>query len=229
MTIESFGNPKIDTQESADHYTLSFTKTFADKSSLVVEPFYKKFQNLAIADDLANYEAVGEGKAYGLDITYKKKLDDFSLMVAYSYVNAKRQLNTNNTKQYSFEGDVPHTLQLSVNYHFWDKWRVSTYAKYSSGSPYTPVVGTDSYTYKGKEYVKPVYGKPYSKRLDANYDLDVQVGYESGKWEYSLELMNVNALFKKNTAGIKYDDKYEEDGSYEQLGFLPAFHVTYRF
>ena len=229
MSIEGFGNPKIDTEESADHYTLSFQKTFSDKSSLVVEPYFKKFQNLAIADDLSNYETVGEGEAYGLDITYKKKIEDFSLMLAYSYVRAKRQLSTNNTKQYSFEGDVPHTLQLSTNYHFWDKWRVSAYAKYSSGSPYTPVVGTDSYTYKGKEYIKPIYGKPYSKRLDANYDLDVQVGYKTGSWEYSLELMNVNALFKANTEGIKYNDKYEEDGSYEQLGFLPALHVTYRF
>jgi len=229
MVIEGFGNPKIDTQESANHYTLSFQKTFEDKSSLVVEPFYKKFKNLAIADDLNNYEAVGEGEAYGLDITYKKSIDDLNVMVAYSYVNASRQLNTNNAKQYRFEGDIPHTLQVSANYKINEKWRVSSYAKYSSGAPYTPIVGTDTYDYKGKEYISPIYGKPYSKRLDANYDLDIQVAYKTGNWEYSLELMNVNALFKDNTAGIKYNDKYEEDGSYKQLGFLPALHMTYRF
>ena len=227
--IKGFGNPKIDTFESAEHYTLSFQKTFADTSTLVVEPYYKKFQNLAISDDAKNFEAVGKGKAYGLDITYTKKVDDLSLMVAYSYVKATRQLNTNSTKQYRFECDIPHTLQLSANYKFNKNWRVSTYAKYSTGAPYTPIIGTNTYTYKGKEYVSPIYGEPYSKRLDANYDLDVQVGYKTGNWEYALELMNVNALFKKNTAGIKYNDKYEEDGSYEQLGFLPALHVTYRF
>ncbi len=227
--VDGFGNPKIDTQESADHYTLSFQKTFLDKSTLVVEPFYKKFQNLAIADDLNNYEAVGEGEAYGLDITYKKSIDDVDLMFAYSYVSASRQLNTNSTKQYRFEGDIPHTLQVSANYKINEKWRVSSYAKYSSGAPYTPIVGTDSYLYEGKEYLSPIYGEPYSKRLDANYDLDIQVAYKTGNWEYALELMNVNALFKDNTAGIKYNDKYEEDGSYKQLGFLPALHMTYRF
>ena len=229
MTIEGFGNPKIDTQESAMHYTLSFQKSFADSSSLVVEPYYKTFKNLAIADDLSNYEAVGEGEAYGVDVTYTKKIDNFDFMLAYTYVNAKRQLDTNSQKQYRFEGDIPHALQISTNYHFWDSWRVSAYAKYSSGAPYTPIVGTDSYTYKGKNYVKPVYGTPYSKRLDANYDLDVQLGYTSGNWEYSLELMNLNALFKKNIDSIKYNDKYEEDGTYEQMGFLPAVHMTYRF
>jgi len=228
-SIEGFGNPKIDTHEVAEHYTLSVSKVFADTSSLVIEPFFKKFKNLAITDDRTNYESVGEGKAYGLDITYKKSLGDLKMMVAYSYVNAKRELNTNTTKQYSFEGDIPHTLQMSANYQINENWRVSTYAKYSSGTPYTPIVGTEPYTYKGKEYVKPIYGNPYSKRLDANYDLDVQVGYKSGNWEYALELMNINALFKKNVSSIKYNDKYEEDGTVEEFGFLPAFHVTYRF
>ena len=150
-------------------------------------------------------------------------------MLAYTYVDAKRQLDTNSQKQYRFEGDIPHTLQISTNYHFWEKWRVSAYAKYSSGAPYTPIVGTESYTYQGKNYVKPAYGKPFSKRLNANYDLDLQLGYTSGNWEYALELMNVNALFKKNISGIKYNDMYEEDGAYEQMGFLPALHMTYRF
>ena len=234
MVVEGFGNPKIDTREISNHYTLSLQKTFADSSSLVIEPYYKTFENLAIADDVHNYKAVGKGSAYGIDVTYTKKIDNFDFMLAYSYVKAKRQLNTDNTKQYRFEGDIPHTLQISTNYHFWDNWRVSAYAKYSSGAPYTPIVGRVPYRYKGKNYVEPIYGTPYSKRLDANYDLDVQIGktykYAGGKsLEVSLELMNINALFKNNVESIKYNDKYEEDGVYEQFGFLPALHMTYRF
>ena len=232
--IDGFGNPKIDTQESADHYAFSFQKTFEDKSALVVEPYFKKFKNLAIDDDLTKYEAVGKGEAYGVDITYRKKIEDLDVMVAYTYVNAKRQLNTNSTKQYRFEGDIPHTLQISTNYHFGNNWRVSGYFKYNSGAPYTPIVDRETYMYQGKKYYKPVYGEPYSKRLDADYDLDIQIGktykYANDKsLEIYLELMNLNALFKKNIAGIKYNDKYEEDGTYEQLGFLPALHMTYRF
>ena len=234
MIIKGFGNPKIDTREISNHYTLSMQKSFADSSSLVIEPYYKTFENLAIADNLHNYEAVGEGSAYGIDVTYSKKIDDFDFILAYSYVKAKRQLNTNSTKQYRFEGDIPHTLQISTNYHFWNSWRASAYAKYSSGAPYTPIVGTTPYTYKGKSYVQPIYGTPYSKRLDATYDLDVQIGktykYAGGKsLEVSLELMNINALFKKNVDSIKYNDKYEKDGVYEQFGFLPALHLTYKF
>ena len=41
--------------------------------------------------------------------------------------------------------------------------------------------------------------------------------------------MNVNALLKKNIDSYRYDDEYKRDGEYEQMGFLPAFHLTYRF
>ncbi len=234
MVVKGFGNPKIKTQESAMHYALSIQKRLADHASLTLEPYVKKFTNLAIADDARNYKAVGKGKAYGIDITYQKQIDNFNIMAAYTYVHATRELNTDTNRQYRFEGDIPHTLQISTNYHFLENWRVSAYLKYASGAPYTPITGTKPYTYKGKNYVKPIYGTPYSSRLDATYDLDIQIGktykYANNQsLEVSLELLNINALFKKNVEGIKYNDRYEKDGVYAQMGFLPAFHVTYKF
>jgi len=41
--------------------------------------------------------------------------------------------------------------------------------------------------------------------------------------------MNVTSLFRRNVAGIKYNDAYEKEGEYHQMGFLPAVHVNYRF
>lgn len=232
--IKDFGNPKIKTYERSNHYTFSLQKTLSENSSITVEPYYKTFKNLAIDDDLTNYEAIGKGKAYGADITYKKNISNVDIMVAYTYVNAKRQLNSKAKKQYSFEGDIPHTLQIGANYRFGKNWRLSANAKSASGSPYTPIVATEPYTYEGKQYVKPIYGKPYSKRLDANFDLDIQLGktlkYRNKKsLEIYAELMNVNALFKPNIAGLKFNDKYQEDGTYKQIGFLPSLHMNYKF
>jgi outer membrane receptor for ferrienterochelin and colicin len=234
FVIDGFGNPKIDTFEFADHYTLSFQKKFADTSSLVIEPYFKTFENLAINDDELNYKAVGEGEAYGVDITYKKQIDKFDIMAAYTFVKAKRQLYSDNSKQYRFEGDIPHTLQLSTNYRFDNGWRVSSFFKYNDGAPYTPIIATEDYAYKGKNYKRPIYGEPYSKRLPSNFDLDIQIGKtikyaKAQSLEFSIELMNVTSLLRENVAGIDYNDNYEEDGEYHQMGFLPAFHVNYRF
>ncbi len=234
FVIEGFGNEKIDTSEFAEHYTFSMQKKFSDNSSLIIEPYFKKFENLAISDDTLNYKAVGEGESYGIDITYRKQIQNFDIITAYTFVKAKRQLNTNNTKQYRFEGDIPHTLQLNTNYIFDNGWRVSGLFKYNSGAPYTPIVATEDYEYEGKNYKRPIYGEPYSARLKSVIDLDIQIGkkikYADNKsLEFSIELMNITSLLRKNVAGIEYNDNYEKDGEYHQMGFLPAFHINYRF
>ena len=232
--IEGFGNPLIDTVESANHYTFNLTKKFNKDSSLVIEPYFKTFKNLAITDEVNKYEAVGEGEAYGVDVTYRTKIDKFDMIVAYTFVKAKRQLNTNSKKQYRFEGDIPHTLQLNTSYKFGNSWRVSSLFKFNSGRPYTPITGIEKADYQGQSYNRPLYGKPYSQRMPNNFDLDIQVGktFHYGKeqsLEVAFELMNLNALFKKNIEAYRYDDEYVRDGEYEQMGFLPAFHLTYRF
>ncbi|MDD2828045.1 MAG: TonB-dependent receptor plug domain-containing protein [Sulfuricurvum sp.] len=232
--IDEFGNPLIDTFEFANHFILGMQMKFVDGSSLSVEPYFKKFDNLAISDNLHNYETVGKGEAYGVDITYKKNIDNLDLIAAYTFIKAKRQLNTDSPQQYRFSGDIPHTLQLSANYRFHNGWRTSGYFKYSDGSPYTPIINTENYNYNGSTYVRPIYGEPYSERLPYTFDVDLQIAKKLNlandkSVEFSLELMNLNAIFRKNAIGINYNDSYQNVGYDEALGFLPAFHVTYRF
>ncbi len=232
--MDGFGNPKIDTYEFSNHYTLSFQKKFSDDSELVIEPYFKTFDNLAIDDKELNYKAVGEGEAYGMDITYTKKIDNFNIIAAYTYVKAKRQIYANDKKQYRFQGDIPNTLQVSTNYKFDNGWRVSSFLKYNDGAVYTPIKSTEDYVVDGKTYKNPIYGEPYSARLPSNFDLDIQVGktikYANNQsLEFSLEFMNISSLLRKNVAGIEYNDDFEKDGEYHQMGFLPAFHINYRF
>jgi len=231
--IEGFGNSRINTVEHSNHYTMSVSKKFNNNSSLVVEPYFKTFENLAIRDDVTKYEAVGEGEAYGFDVTYQTKLNKFDFILAYTFVKAKRQLNTNNRRQYTFEGDIPHTLQINSSYQFNNNWRLSSLFRFNSGSPYTPVIGTEDAVYNGQAYKRPIYGDPYSKRLPDNFDLDLQISktykYANSSLEVAFELMNVNALIKSNIQEYRYDDNYVIDGEFEQMGFLPAFHLTYRF
>jgi hypothetical protein len=153
--------------------------------------------------------------------------------VAYTYVKAKRQLSTDNKRQFRFQGDIPHTLQVNSSYRFDNNWRISSLLKYNSGSPYTPIAGTESVNNNGKTYNRPIYGEAYSKRMPSSYDFDIQIGrtykYANSSLEVAFELMNVNALFKTNIDSYRYNDDYERDGEYKGMGFLPAFHLTYRF
>ena len=229
--VNEFGNAKINTVEFSNHYALNLSKKFFDKSSIVVEPYFKTFENLAIVDDKEKYKAIGEGEAYGMDITYRKNIDNFDVIMAYTYVKSKRQTSTANNKKYDLEGDIPHTLQLNTSYKFDNNWRLSSLFRYNSGQPYTPIVGTQEV--EGESYKRPIYGESFSKRLPDNYDLDIQIGktfkYQNSSLEVVLELMNITELFKTNIEGYTYDDEYKTKKEEKGIGTLPAIHVNYRF
>jgi outer membrane receptor protein involved in Fe transport len=61
--LDGFGNPLLEATEFSNHYAFNITKKFDEKSSLVVEPYFKTFDNLAIADKTNNYEGGGKGEA----------------------------------------------------------------------------------------------------------------------------------------------------------------------
>jgi len=229
--VNEFGSAKIDTVEFSNHYALNLSKKFSDKSSIVVEPYFKTFENLAIVDEVEKYKAVGEGEAYGVDVTYRKNIDNFDVIMAYTYAKSKRQTTTSKAKKYHLEGDIPHTLQLNTSYRFSNDWRVSSLFRYNSGQPYTPIVGTEEI--EGKSYKRPIYGENFSKRLPDNYDLDIQIGktfkYSDSSLEVVLELMNVTELFRDNIEGYSYDDEYKTKKEEKGIGALPAIHVNYRF
>jgi hypothetical protein len=249
---ESFGNDEIKTYEKAYHYAFLLDLGFNDNSNLVVEPYYKKMKNLVIDDISTKYEPAGSGYAYGIDVTYKKNIIGLDLIAAYTYINSKRQLNTSDSKEYDFYAEIPHTFQLSFIKEVYNGWNLSTLFKYSNGLPYTPLIGTQNYkldsdnnpVYEGdpnyndpshsQTYKKPIYGTPYSKRLPDLYDLDLKISKTISKsdgtsHEFGFELMNFSALFYDNVDDIRYNDDYEKEGYYYQMGFLPAFHYTYRF
>jgi len=245
--IEGFGNDEIDTFEHAIHYSFAYNQIFSDNSSINIEPYYKDMQNLAIADNTKAYLAVGKGNAYGLDMTYQKKSKDVNIIVAYTYMQANRQMNTSDDTLHRFYGEIPHTLQVSSNYKFksgwFGGWKIAGLIKYSNGKLYTPIVkGADGKNYiklpsatdSSVTYKQPNYGTTFSKRMPDIYDLDLKISktveYVKGRThEYAIELMNFSTLFHANVTGIRYNDEYENVGYYYQSGFVPAFHYTYRF
>ncbi|KIM10376.1 MAG: hypothetical protein KU37_10560 [Sulfuricurvum sp. PC08-66] len=233
--IDQFGNPDIGTYENSNHYAMNLRTVFADNSDLSIEPYYKTFDTLVIEDGNGSYCNVGRGEAYGVDVTYTKEIGDWQLVGAYTFVQAKRQIYGNDSTWYRFYGEIPHTLQLSSIYRWGDSgWSVGGLFKYSDGKPYTPVTGYTSTTYNGTTYNAATYGTPWSMSLPRTFDLDMKVSFKRNhsdtlREEWSLELMNLTTLVRKNVSAIKYSDTYEEEGYYYQMGFLPAFHYTVWF
>ena len=226
-TIQDIGSKDLD-YERAEHYVLHYDNSFFDGISFNVDGFYKNYYDLAIDDNVTNFQSVGEGYAYGVDTNLKIRRGDYYAFAAYTYINSKRELNTNDDELYRFYGEIPHTLQLIAGKKFWKTWALSTRMNYHSGTPYTKVIGT--YIDNGR--VRPIYEDPFSSRLPDYFSLNVKIAQQiqlskNESLEWSFEIMNLTN--HENVSEINYDDNYNETGYAKQLPLLPWFDVTYRF
>ena len=220
--------------ERSNHYMIAYNHV-DDRYEWGIQPFYKTFTDLAIDQTDANgstvsYDSSGEGHAYGLDLSAKYRDGTYYAFIAYTYLDAKRQITTGDTTKYRFYGDIPHTLQLLGSIRFADTWAFSTLFKYNSGKPYTPITGT--YIDPRDQRVRPIYGDPFSERLPDYLTLNIKIGQQinigpSEQFQWSFELMN--ATNHVNVSDIRYDDNYRRIGYYKQLPLLPWLDFTLRF
>ncbi len=226
-TVEKLGNEALKS-ERAWHYILHYDRSFANGTTLSIEPYYKRFEALAIEDNATQYANEGEGYAYGVDVSAKVRKGDLYGFLAYTYLRSEREINAQYDELYRFYGEVPHTLQLLGGMRFWKTWSFSTLMKYHSGKPYTAIVGT---YVDGTGRTRPLYGEPFGERLEDYFTLNLKIAQQrrvtGGELEWSFELMNVTN--HGNVSGIRYDENYNKVGYYEELPFLPWIDITYRF
>jgi predicted porin len=197
-----------------------------------VEPYYKEYKNLAIEDAVSQFLNEGRGQANGVDITIKKRSDDLYLYATYTYVDSERQTSTKSTKQHTFYLETPHTLQVAASYNHSENIVPSVLVQYHTGTPYTPITGTNDFPYNDQTLKVPIYGTPFSKRLPSYFTLNLKLAYienisTSEQIEFSFELMN--ATNHENVQDIRYDDDYKIEGYNYQFPITPWFDVTYRF
>ena len=232
--IEQVGNKDL-VYEDSRHYTLNYSQTFTNKHKISIEPYFKKFENLAVSvDDDRNYLNTGEGEAYGLDVTYTKPLLDtkWNLIFSYSYIDAKRTIKDGEGMK-KFYGEMPHTIQVMGSYLLKNDWKFSSLIKYHSGAYYTPVIGRYQYTDSdGTTRWRPTYGSYLSGQLPDYFTLNLKISktkylsYDRSL-EFSFEIMNITN--HSNIDGIRYNDDYTEKEYESSMPLLPWFDVTYRF
>lgn len=68
------GSEKL-TAEKADHLVFSYTRRLDTHTSLSIEPYVKRFFDLAVYDPAERYKSTGKGESTGVDVTYKRLFD----------------------------------------------------------------------------------------------------------------------------------------------------------
>jgi outer membrane receptor protein involved in Fe transport len=150
---DQFIKPQIGQQISLGFYTQPGDK--GDEFS--VEAYYKTSKNyldyksgaqLILNGNLEQDILSTRGKAYGIELLYKKPLGKLNGWLSYTYLRTLLQVNDpiageviNKGNFYPANFDKPHIASLVANYRFTQRFSISMTSTYSTGRPVTYPLG----------------------------------------------------------------------------------------
>jgi hypothetical protein len=235
-----------------DQVAIGYFKTFKNNEySLEVESFYKTIQNLIDftdgADLIANnaIEQVvlnGEGRAYGLEVLFRKNEGRFTGWLAYTLSKSEQrtpgrtaqETGINNGEWYNTPFDRTHDISLTGNYELNKKWSISSNFLFQTGRAVTFPNG--QYQYNG--LVIPSYEARNSSRLPSYNRLDVAFNYNptqdstknfKGEWVFGI----YNIYNRRNAANINFTENRMTGGNEAVrlaiFGIVPSVSYNFKF
>lgn len=205
--VRLFGNPGLD-HIRAEHRVVGIAQKLDADWNWKSEVYYKKFSNLVVSDPALNYINAASGKAYGLEFLLKK--EETEQLSGWWVINLAKSQRRNDVtgEAFRFEFDEPVNTTLIGKYKMDEDWSFGLKWNYHSGSPYTPVIGTNG-NYPDGRFI-PVYAGINSGTLPPYHKLDLRVDrnmvMDHWKMKAYLELNNVYR--RKNIAGYNYSADY---------------------
>ena len=207
---------------------------------LSAEVFYKqlsqitRYGNDGLIDisTESNWESLiptGEGKAYGLELSWQKSWNRTQLSTAYTWSKSTRTFpGVNNGETFLYRYDRRHVFHISLAHKLGSNVEVSAQWNYGSGNPVT-VANGQNYFYideNGQRTLTLIFDAINNDRLPDYHRLDLGLNiYNTHKWgESKLTFGLYNAYNRKNPF---YRDVNIEDVNnpnslkYQQITILP--------
>lgn len=199
-TDQWIGNSYNIKPEIADQVSIGFSKNLENNVyELSTEAYYKIMKNQIDFRDGADINTIpdiesellyGKGRAYGLEVLFKKKQGKLTGWVGYTISKTQRQINgINNDEWYDAKQDRTHDLSIVGVYSLNKRWTLSGTFIYSTGNAVT--FPTGKYELNGMTIYQ--YGKRNADRMPATHRFDISATYErpskkrfQGSWNFGL-------------------------------------------
>jgi len=200
--------------EIADQLALGYFKNLQENNyEFSGEVYYKWLQNQIeyknAAQLLANTNVesellYGSGRAYGLELFFKKKFGKLNGWVGYTLSKTERKFaQLNNGNYFPARQDRTHDVSVVGIYNMNKRWTFSSSFIYSTGNAVTFPAG--KYSIGGQTayyYTERNAGRmPYNMRLDVSATLEPR---KRGKYESSWNFGIYNLLARKNPYSIEF-------------------------
>ncbi|HRC54566.1 MAG TPA: TonB-dependent receptor, partial [Kofleriaceae bacterium] len=170
-------------------------------------------------------EAVGTGRAYGVELIARKNAGRLTGWLAYTYGRSFRTNPTRGSGEVPYVLDQPHTLTVLVSAALTRNWRLGARVRYATGNPFTPVASA-RYDTGAMRWI-PTDGPILGARLPAFTQLDVRIDRHwrtsIGTWALYLDVQNVNN--RENPEGVTYNEDFTRRSYTSGLPVFPSLGV----
>jgi hypothetical protein len=171
-------------------------------------------------------EAIGNGRAYGIELIARRSAGPWTGWVAYTYGRSFRQNPIRGDDFLPYVLDQPHTLTVLATTALPRNWRIGGRFRYATGNPFTPIAGT---FIDGDGDVVPIDGALLSERLPAFIQLDLRLDHA---WRRPWGILNLyldvqNVTNRGNAEGVTYNDDFTIRTYTTGLPIFPSIGVEY--
>jgi len=166
---------------------------------------YRDFADLLVNDHLETELLEGEGRAYGLELSIKKKTGVVNGSFSYTYSRSQRLVDgINRNDWYASNFDKPHEGSLVLNYQPNQRNSVSLNFTYAQGRPTTPPVA--GFVTPENVFV-PIFAERNQERIPDFQRLDISYTFGEGykkdkKFRLSWTLSVYNVLGRENAFSV---------------------------
>lgn len=230
--------------EIADQVAAGYFRNFSDdKYEFSAELYYKWMQNqieYRSGTDLrgnGNVEAdllYGDGRAYGLELFFKKRFGKFNGWIGYTWSRTERHFDAvNSGKWFYAKQDRTHDLSLVGIYKAGPRWTFSSVFVYNTGNAVTFPSGKYQINDQTVFYYteKNGYRTPAYHRLDVSATLEGKPGKKlQSSWSFGI----YNLYNRMNAFSIDFKDD-PDDSSKTQVvrttlfGIIPSVTWNFKF
>lgn len=230
--------------EIADQVALGYFRNLMDDNyEFSAEVYYKKMQGqieYRSGTDLRgnrNVEAdllFGDGRAYGIELFFKKRFGKINGWIGYTLSKTERQFNDiNNGKWFLAKQDRTHDLSLVGIYKATERWTFSSTFVYNTGNAVTFPAG--KYQLNGNTVF--YYPERNSNRMPDYHRLDFSAtleGKPDKKLQSSWSFGVYNLYNRKNAYSIDFRDDPDDKSRTQAVrttlfGIIPSITWNFKF
>ncbi len=199
--------PQISTQYSAGYFRNFGNNTY----EFSVEGYYKQMKNVvdykvgavvSLNDEVEGSLLYGKGRAYGLELFFKKRKGDLTGWLSYTLAKSEKQIDgLNDGDWYNAKQDRLHDIAIVLMYDISDRLNVSGSWIYHTGNAVTYPSG---YQYSvGTNQPIFIYENRNSYRLPSTHRLDLGITYKNKEFKMTKdpetgEQVKVKKKFQSN-------------------------------